>query len=105
MKARAVGMGKGWLDRKLAGSKFRKGFEEELQKLAIGEQLARLRLGAGLTQAQVAKRTGTTASAISRYENAEYDRYELRTLQKIVRACGGRLEISLEPGPNTDRAA
>ncbi len=105
MKARAVGMGKGWLDRKLASSKFRKGFEEELQKLAIGEQLARLRLEAGLTQAQVAKRTGTTASAISRYENAEYDRYELRTLQKIVRACGGRLEISLEPGPKTHRAA
>lgn len=105
MKAKAVGMGKGWLDRKLASSKFRKGFEEELQKLAIGEQLARLRLEAGLTQAQVAKRTGTTASAISRYENAEYDRYELRTLQKIVRACGGRLEISLEPGPKTHRAA
>jgi DNA-binding XRE family transcriptional regulator len=105
MKAKAVGMGKGWLDRKLASSKFRKGFEEELQKLAIGEQLARLRLEAGLTQAQVAKRTGTTASAISRYENSEYDRYELRTLQKIVRACGGRLEISLEPGPKTHRAA
>lgn len=105
MKAKAVGMGKGWLDRKLVSSKFRKGFEEELQKLAIGEQLARLRLEAGLTQAQVAKRTGTTASAISRYENAEYDRYELRTLQKIVRACGGRLEISLEPGPKTHRAA
>ncbi len=105
MKAKAVEMGKDWLDRKLASSKFRKGFEEELQKLAIGEQLARLRLEAGLTQAQVAKRTGTTASAISRYENAEYDRYELRTLQKIVRACGGRLEISLEPGPKTHRAA
>ncbi|CUS38987.1 putative Helix-turn-helix protein [Candidatus Nitrospira nitrosa] len=105
MKTKAVGMDKSWLDRKLASSKFRKGFEEELQKLAIGEQLARLRLEAGLTQAQVAKRTGTTASAISRYENAEYDRYELRTLQKIVRACGGRLEIFLEPGPKTHRAA
>jgi len=47
----------------------------------------------------------TTASAISRYENAEYDRYELRTLQRIVRACGGRLDIILEPGPKTNRAA
>lgn len=53
----------------------------------------------------MAKRTDTTVSAISRYENADYDRYELRTLQKIVRACGGRLEISLEPGPKTHRAA
>lgn len=105
MKTKAVGTDKGWLDRKLANSKFREGFEKELQKLAIGEQLARLRQEAGLTQAQVARRTGTTASAISRYENADYDRYELRTLQKIVRACGGRLEISLERGPKSRRAA
>jgi predicted transcriptional regulator len=97
--------GRGWLEKKLADPKFRKGFEEEAQKLAIGEQLSRLRREAGLTQAQVAKRIGTTASAISRYENAEYDRYELRTLRKIVHACGGRLDITMEPGPNTHRAA
>jgi len=100
-----VGRGKGWLDRKLADAKFRKGFEEELQKLAIVEQLAHLRQEAGLTQAQVAKRTGTTASAISRYEDADYDRYELRTLQEIVRACGGRLGISLKSGTKSHRAA
>lgn len=105
MKARTAKSKEGWLDRKLASPKFRKGFEEESQRLAIGEQLSRLRQEARLTQAQVAKRTGTTASAISRYENAEYDRYELRTLQKIVRACGGTLDIRLEPGPKTHRAA
>jgi len=105
MKAKAARVGKGWLDRKLASPKFRKGFEEEAQKLAIGEQLSRLRQEAGLTQAQVAQRAKTTASAISRYENAEYDRYELRTLQRIVRACGGRLDITFEAGPNTHRAA
>jgi len=105
MKANTVGRDKGWLNRKLANSKFRKGFEEELRKLTIGEQLARLRQEAGLTQSQVAKRAGTTASAISRYESADYDRYELRTLQKIVDACGGQLEISLERRPNTHRAA
>lgn len=104
MKTKTVRTGKGWVERKLANPKFRKGFEEESQKLAIGEQLSRLRQEAGLTQAQVAKRTGTTASAISRYENAEYDRYELRTLQRIVRACGGRLDITVA-GPKTHRAA
>ncbi|MGQ0809622.1 MAG: helix-turn-helix domain-containing protein [Nitrospiraceae bacterium] len=105
MKTRSTRTGKGWLDRKLASPKFRKGFEEESQKLAIGEQLTRLRREAGLTQAQVAQRVGTTASAISRYENAEYDRYELRTLQRIVRACGGRLDVTLEPGPKAHRVA
>jgi DNA-binding XRE family transcriptional regulator len=105
MKAKAARAGKGWLDRKLTSPKFRKGFEEEVQKLAIGEQLSRLRQEAELTQAQVAQRAKTTASAISRYENAEYDRYELRTLQRIVRACGGRLDIILELGPKAHRAA
>jgi hypothetical protein len=105
MKSKARRAGKGWLDSKLANPRFRRGFEEEAQKLAIGEQLTRLRREAGLTQAQVAQRAKTTASAISRYENADYDRYELRTLQRIVRACGGRLDISLTSGPNTHRAA
>lgn len=105
MTRRAARTGKGWLDKKLADPQFRQGCEEEAQKLAIGEQLSRLRQDAGLTQAQLAKRIGSTASAISRYENAVYDRYELRTLQKIVRACGGHLDITMGPGPNTHRAA
>jgi DNA-binding XRE family transcriptional regulator len=95
----------GWLSRKLAKPSFRRGFEEELQKLAIGEQLTRLRLKAGMTQTQVARRAKTTASAISRYENADYDRYELRTLQRIVRACGGRMVINFTLSPKGHRAA
>lgn len=105
MKSKTGRRRAGWLDRQLTDPKFRRGFEEEAQKLAIGEQLSQLRREAGLTQAQVAQRAKTTASAISRYENADYDRYELRTLQRIVRACGGRLDISFTSGPNTHRAA
>lgn len=88
---------KGWLDQKLSDPKFKKGFDEEYEKLAIGEQLAEIRHAAHLTQQEVAKRVGTTASAISRYESASYDRYELRTLQKIVKACGGKIKLLLEP--------
>jgi DNA-binding XRE family transcriptional regulator len=70
-------------------------FREEYEKLSIGEQLLKLRLQADMTQAEVAKKVGTTASAISRYENAEYDRYELQTLRKIVEACGGVLHVTV----------
>jgi len=52
MKAKPSRGDKGWLNRKLANPSFRRGFEEELQRLAIGEQLTRLRREAGLTQAQ-----------------------------------------------------
>ena len=84
---------KSWIAKKLTDPKFRKAFEEEYAKLSIGEQLAALRIQANMTQAEVAKKVGTTASAISRYENAEYDRYELQTLRKIVEACGGKMDI------------
>ena len=82
---------KSWVEGKLSNPKFKKIFDEEVQRLSIGEQLVQLRNHAGLTQVQVAKKAGTTASAISRYENADYDRYELKTLQKIAIACGGHL--------------
>ena len=57
-----------------------------------------------MTQAAVAKKVGTTASAISRYENAEYDRYELQTLRNIVEACGGKLDIIVSPAKDDDAA-
>jgi len=96
---------KSWLDEKLKDPKFRKGFELEYEKLSIGEQLVRLRLQAELTQAQVAKKVGTTASAISRYENAEYDRYEIQTLRKIVEACGGQFKVIMEGPGDKGRVA
>ncbi len=89
---------KSWLQKKIENGKFRTLFNEEFEKLAIGEQLLCMRLGAGLTQAELAKKVATTASAISRYENAEYDRYELRTLRKIAEACGGKIQLVFTKG-------
>jgi transcriptional regulator with XRE-family HTH domain len=94
---------KSWLDKKLKDPKFKKGFEEELERLTIAEQLVRLRSQSGLTQAELAKKIGTTASAISRYENAEYDRYELKTLRRIAHACGGNVKLIIE-GPEDEVA-
>ncbi|MBL4819083.1 MAG: helix-turn-helix domain-containing protein [Deltaproteobacteria bacterium] len=82
-----------WIDKKLKDSQFRQDVEEEYRKLSIGEQLLHLRQAAHLTQAQVAEKVGTTGSAISRYENASYSRYELNTVRKIVEACGGHLKL------------
>jgi DNA-binding XRE family transcriptional regulator len=96
---------KSWLDKKLQNARFKQGFEEELEKLSIAEQLLRLRRQAGLTQAQLGKKSGTTASAISRYENTEYDRYELRTLKKIAEACGGQLKLMIQGPGDKKRVA
>jgi predicted transcriptional regulator len=82
-----------WINKKLKNKSFKRDFEKESYKLSIAEQLSKLRQESGLTQAQLAKKIGTTASAISRYENTEYDKYEINTIRKIVEACGGSLEI------------
>lgn len=95
---------KSWVEKKLSNAKFKKGFQEEYTKLSIGEQLASLRSKAKMTQAAVAKKVGTTPSAISRYESADYDRYELQTLRKIVEACGGKMEIRMESAKSKDAA-
>lgn len=52
---------------------------------------------AGLTQAQVAERMGTTASAVSRLEaslSSEKHSPSFATLRKYAAACGKRLVIS-----------
>jgi len=94
---------KSWVEQKLTDSVFRAEFLEEIERISIGEQLVRMRLAAGLTQAEVAKRIGSTPSAISRYESAQYDRYELRTLRRITEACGGRFHLILEAPHNSKR--
>ena len=83
----------GWLDQKMTNPKFRKAYREEYEKLAIGEQLLRLRLEAGMTQAEVAKEVGTTASAISRYENAEC-RSRSRTKTDKAETCGTWIRLT-----------
>ena len=86
---------KSWLDKQLKRPSFRKKFAEEAWRLSIAEQLTKIRLDAGLTQADLARKVGTTASAISRYENTDYDRYQVGTIRKIAEACGGKLRISI----------
>ena len=51
------------------------------------------RTEAGLTQAALAERLGTTQSVVSRWERGG-DEPRLSTLTRILRACGRRLVLS-----------
>ena len=53
----------------------------------------RLRTKAGLTQQALAKRIGTTASVISRLEDADYAGHSLAMLRRIAASLGRRVEI------------
>lgn len=54
------------------------------------------RLRAGLTQAELAERTGRDRSVIARWEQAIVAP-SLETLLELVRACGFDLPLELEP--------
>lgn len=77
-------------------------FRAEYERLAPYEELARIvimrRAALGLTQAELATRMGTTASAISRIESGQHAT-STRTLKKLGDAFGGRAVVGFEFGP------
>lgn len=67
------------------------------RSIAIGTQLRAIREKSGLTQGQLAKKSGTSRSYISRIENNATG-IELDTLYKIVRnGLGKELQINIKP--------
>ena len=59
----------------------------------VARKIAALRTEAGLSQRQLAKLIGTTASVICRLENADYDGHSLAMLNRIATALNRRVEI------------
>jgi transcriptional regulator with XRE-family HTH domain len=56
-----------------------------------------LRHKKGLSQRELAKLIGTTASVICRLESADYDGHSLAMLQRIAAALDRRVEIRFVP--------
>jgi len=69
------------------------GLEDEF---AFLDEVLKARASAGLTQAEVAERVGTTQSAIARLESgARKHSPSIATLQRYARALGYRVQIKL----------
>ena len=72
-------------------------YEEALADAEVGMMVHELRIFEGLTQAQLAERIGTTASAISRVESADYRGHSLAMLRRIAGAVGRKVAILFLP--------
>lgn len=70
---------------------------------SVARQLTTLRLRAGLTQRQLAKLVGTTASAICRLESADYEGHSLAMLNRIAAALDQRVELRFVPASHRKR--
>jgi transcriptional regulator with XRE-family HTH domain len=69
---------------------------------SLPEEIRSRRLALGLSLKQVARRAGTSVPTLSRYET-RWARFELKTLRKLATALGCRLQLTLEPEPETAR--
>ncbi len=87
---------------------YRKEYDALEEEFALIAEVAKARLRAGLTQAQLAKRMKTTQSTVARLESGR-GQPSTRTLARFAKATGHRLKISFEPvkgkGANGKRRA
>ena len=65
------------------------------EEFAIAAALISARSQAGLTQAELAKRMGTTQSAVARMESGR-TKPSTTTLAKVAKATGTRLRVAFE---------
>ena len=68
-------------------------FEEALADYDVARKIYDLRTKAGLSQRELARRIGTTASVICQLEDADYQGHSLLMLRRIAASLDKRVEI------------
>ena len=74
----------------------RAAYEALEEEFAVIDAMLKTRRRSRLSQAEIARRMGTTESAVSRLENGRV-KPSTRTLERYAAATGHRLRISFEP--------
>jgi transcriptional regulator with XRE-family HTH domain len=89
-----------YLDQQLTDPSVRQAYEEETKVLSIGLQLANQRKLKGLTQAELAKKIGTSTPQLSRTERRP-ENVNMRTLIRYAEAVGMDLDVRLIAKPTS----
>ena len=76
----------GGLKAKLKNKEYRDAYIAETLKTALAAQIMAMRAKRGWTQAELARRVGTTQNVISRLEDPDYGKFNLQTLLDIAAA-------------------
>ena len=66
---------------------------EKLDEMAAS--IAKIRMAKGITQLEVARRSGISEQTISRYEQSDYQTVGIARLQKILDAIGIKTSVTL----------
>jgi len=82
-----------WKRKQLKDPEFKKEYDALEEEFALIGELLKARTRAKLTQAQIAKRMGTSQSAVARLESGRSP--SLASLRKYAKATGSKVEIKL----------
>ena len=97
--ARISDMHKKWMKE----PKYRKAYEALEEEFVLASAVMDVRNRAGLTQAQLARKMGTTQPVVARLESGR-THPSMRSLERLAEATGSRLRISFEPRDAKRRA-
>ncbi len=86
-----------WLDDKVREWDLGPEVEEEFNRLMLHQRIADLRERAGLTQAELAKRTGVSQPMIAKLESGRADNLTLRTFIRYALALGYAPRVDFVP--------
>src|SRR5258708_26687612 len=76
-------------------------FEEGLVNIEAAQLIHDLRTKAGLSQRELARKIGTSASAINRLESDDYQGHTVAMVRRIAMALNRRLELRAVPVKRT----
>src|SRR5687767_4516548 len=89
-------------DSRARRARWSRDYRDEQRRLAQFEHLARLvikhRAALGISQKELARRVGTSHSAISRLESGRH-KASVATLQRVAQGLGVRFVFGFESGP------
>jgi ribosome-binding protein aMBF1 (putative translation factor) len=97
--ARISDMHKKWMKE----PKYRKAYAALEEEFVLASAVMDVRNRAGLTQAQLARKMGTTQPVVARLESGR-TRPSMRTLDRLAEATGSHLRITFEPRDAKRRA-
>ena len=87
------------LEKELIDKKFKKEYEQLEKEFFLAKEVIQLRKEQNLTQAELARKVGTSQPAIARLESGEYRNLSLAFVRKVAKALQAIPEIHLRKIP------
>jgi transcriptional regulator with XRE-family HTH domain len=84
-----------YLEEQLEDPDFAERFREAGEAWDVALQIAALREDSGLSQAELAKRVGTSQQQISRLESPSYEGHSLRMLRRVADVLGASVKVKI----------